>query len=57
MQETDNFAGKIRGENVDVVVADKKRHKRGHCTAMEKICNAWNNICGMCNIFCYDMQL
>ena len=23
---------------MDVVVADKKRHKRGHCTAMEKIC-------------------
>ena len=42
---------------MDVVVADKKRHKRGHCTSLEKICYALNNICSMCNIFYYDMQL
>ena len=48
---------KANALDIDPLYAIFTSGSTGHCTAMEKICNAWNNICSMCNIFYYDMQL
>ena len=57
MQKTYNFAEKIRERVWMLWWQIKSDIREGIVQQWKRFANAWNNICSMCNIFYYDMQL